>query len=153
VRTMVKRTGLAGLLVAALVAAGAGSALATGQSALAAKKTTVTVVVTDVSGADSAMTMEVTPSSVPAGKVKITLDNQGTVIHEMVVMKTKTAFDKIPVGANHRTSEAKSVGEIADVGKGKTKSKTFKLKPGSYVLMCNVAKHYENGMRAAFTVT
>ena len=68
-------------------------------------------------------------------------------------MKTKTAFDKLPVGANHRTSEAKSDGAIADVGRGKTKSKTFKLKPGSYVLMCNVAKHYENGMRAAFTVT
>jgi uncharacterized cupredoxin-like copper-binding protein len=153
VSTRIKRAALVGLLAAGVVAGGAGTSLASGRSTAAAKATPVTVVVTDESGADSPMTMTVTPSSVPAGKVKITLENQGTVIHEMVVLKTKKPFDQLPVGANHRTSEAKSVGEIADVGKGKTKSKTFKLKAGSYVLMCNVAKHYENGMRAAFTVT
>ena len=53
----------------------------------------------------------------------------------------------------NRISEAKSVGEIGNIGKGKTKSKTFTLKAGKYVLVCNIAKHYQLGMRAPFTVT
>jgi uncharacterized cupredoxin-like copper-binding protein len=36
---------------------------------------------------------------------------------------------------------------------GKTKSVTLDLKAGSYVLVCNIEKHYAMGMRAAFTVS
>src|SRR6266545_2093854 len=35
----------------------------------------------------------------------------------------------------------------------KTKSTTIDLKPGNYVLVCNIERHYEKGMRTAFTVT
>ena len=42
---------------------------------------------------------------------------------------------------------------MGSIGKGKTKSKTLKLKAGSYALVCNIAKHYGLGMRAGFTVT
>lgn len=118
----------------------------------AAPATPVAVDVGDTAGTSGAMTMTVTPSSAPAGKVKFTVSNSGTVIHEFVILKTKVPFDKIPVTKN-RISEAKAVGEIGGIGKGKTKSKTFKLKAGKYVLVCNIAKHYQLGMRAAFTVT
>ena len=117
-----------------------------------AKGTPVAVDVGDTAGTKGQMTMTVTPTSAPAGKVKFTVTNSGTVIHEFVVLKTKVPFDKLPVTKN-RISEAKSVGEIGDIGKGKTKSKTFKLKAGKYVLVCNIAKHYQLGMRAPFTVT
>ena len=43
------------------------------------------------------MTMTVTPTSAPAGKVKFKVQNQGTIIHEMVVLKTTTPFDQLPV--------------------------------------------------------
>ena len=118
----------------------------------AAPATPVAVDVGDTAGTKGAMTMTVTPSSAPAGKVTFTVSNSGTVIHEFVILKTKVRFDKIPVTKN-RISEAKSVGEIGNIGKGKTKSKTFKLKAGKYVLVCNIAKHYQLGMRAPFTVT
>jgi uncharacterized cupredoxin-like copper-binding protein len=96
----------------------------------------------------------VTPTSAPAGKVKFAVTNDGTILHEFVVLKTNVAYDKLPVNAKtHKISEAKSVGEIGNVPKGKTKSKTFTLKKGKYVLACNIAKHYEMGMVAAFTVT
>ena len=32
-------------------------------------------------------------------------------------------------------------------------TKTFDLAAGNYVLVCNIAKHYSQGMRSAFTVT
>ena len=84
--------------------------------------------------------------------MKFKVQNQGTIIHEMVVLKTTTPFDQLPV-ANDKVSESKRAGEVGSIGKGKTKSKTLKLKAGSYALVCNIAKHYGLGMRAGFTVT
>lgn len=136
--------------VMVVLAFGAGTAVA----APAAKKkgTPVLIVVGDTAGTKAPMTMTVEPASAPAGKVTFTVKNEGTVIHEMVILKTDTPYDQIPVVKN-KISESASVGEIGDIAKGKTKSATFKLKAGNYVLVCNISKHYGLGMRAAFTVT
>jgi uncharacterized cupredoxin-like copper-binding protein len=143
------------VLAAAFLGIGGSTAVAADHAGLASKKkpTPVAVEVGDTQGVKGAMTMTVTPASVHAGRIKFTVKNSGTVIHEMVVLKTKVAFDKLPVDAKNKVSEAKSLGEAGSIGKGKTKSVTLKLKPGHYVLVCNVAKHYGLGMRAAFTVT
>jgi uncharacterized cupredoxin-like copper-binding protein len=45
------------------------------------------------------------------------------------------------------------VGEISETDKGKVVTKTFDLAAGNYVLVCNIEKHYGQGMFAAFTVT
>ena len=124
-------------------------------AAVGAKKKTgtpVLVEVGDTAGTQAPMTMTVTPTSAPAGKVTFTVKNSGTVIHEMVILKTDTPYDQLPV-VKDGVSEAASVGEVADIPKGKTKSGTFKLKPGKYVLVCNIKKHYGLGMRAPLTVT
>ena len=147
------RAAIVSALSLALLVAGAGAAFATGDTAPKAKTTTVNVVVGDTAGLNGPMTMTVTPNSAPAGKVKFKVQNQGTIIHEMVVVKTTTAFDALPVNPNNKVSEKGSKGEVSSIGKGKTKSKTLKLKAGSYVLVCNIAKHYGLGMRAPFTVT
>jgi uncharacterized cupredoxin-like copper-binding protein len=119
----------------------------------AAAATTVAVEVGDTSGVNGPMTMTVTPTSAPAGKVKFAVTNNGTILHEFVVLKTNVPYDKLPVNAKtNEVSEAKTVGEVGNVAKGKTKSKTLTLKKGKYVLVCNIAKHYAMGMRAAFTV-
>jgi uncharacterized cupredoxin-like copper-binding protein len=140
------------VLTFALLIGGASAAFAAGGSATKAKTTTVTVVVGDTAGLNGPMTMTVTPKSAPTGKVKFKVQNQGTIIHEMVVLKATVPFDQLPV-TNDKVSEAKKVGEVSSVGKGKTKSKTLKLKAGSYALVCNIAKHYGLGMRAEFSVT
>jgi uncharacterized cupredoxin-like copper-binding protein len=136
-------------------------------TATADKKATVpvvTVALGDTQGLNGPMTVTVAPVSVKAGKVKFVVTNAGTIVHEMIVLKTSTPFDQLPVadagdppapvasGAN-KVSEATSVGETGNVAKGKTKSVTLKLKKGSYVLVCNIAQHYGLGMRAAFSVT
>jgi uncharacterized cupredoxin-like copper-binding protein len=147
--------GIASAIALGSLAAGVGVGVG-GASVRVAKAptTTVAIVVGDTAGTKGPMTMTVTPATAPAGKVKFSVTNKGTVIHEMVVLKLKagTTFDQLPVSKN-KISEAGAAGEVADIAKGKTKSVTLKLKAGSYALVCNVTKHYGLGMRAAFAVT
>jgi uncharacterized cupredoxin-like copper-binding protein len=74
-------------------------------------------------------------------------------VHEVVVLKTDAPADALKVGANHEVSEDASVGEDSETDPGKTKSTTINLKPGSYVLVCNIERHYQKGMYAPFTVS
>ena len=97
--------------------------------------------------------LTVTPGSVKAGKTTITFKNAGTKVHEVVVLKTDTPAGNLKVGANHEVSEDASVGEDSETDPGKTKSTTIDLQPGSYVLVCNIERHYEKGMYAPFTVS
>lgn len=151
-----------GALVLALALAGAsmGTAGASARDARVDKKkvTKVAVVVSDTEthGAEHApgsMSMISTPDTAKAGKVKFKLTNEGSEEHELVVLKSSTAFDQLPVDAKNKVNEATAIGEVEGVAAGKAKTKTFKLKPGEYVLACNIAEHYGAGMRAAFTVT
>lgn len=151
-----------GALVLALALAGTsmGTAGASARDARVDKKkvTKVAVVVSDkeAEGAEDApgsMSLISTPDTAKAGKVKFKLTNEGSEEHELVVLKSSTAFDQLPVDAKNKVNEATAIGEVEGVAAGKAKTKTFKLKPGEYVLACNIAKHYGAGMRAAFTVT
>ena len=103
--------------------------------------------------APGSMSMTVSPMTVRHGKVKMKVTNQGTELHEMVVLKTNTPFDKLVEDANEKVSESQAVGEVPTLAKGKTKSLTLKLKAGDYVLVCNIHGHYAAGMRSGFTVT
>jgi uncharacterized cupredoxin-like copper-binding protein len=102
---------------------------------------------------DTSKFYKVDPASVKAGKVTFTFKNTGNRQHEMIVLKTDTAFDALTVGSDNKVSEDASVGEISETDAGKTVVKTFDLAAGKYVLICNIEKHYAQGMRAAFTVT
>lgn len=88
-----------------------------------------------------------------AGQVTFKATNKGTTPHELVVLKSDLAPDKLPVkDAKADESGAVSIGEIEELASGKSESKTFDLKAGKYVLICNIPAHYEAGMRLAFTV-
>ncbi len=102
---------------------------------------------------DTTQYLKIDPASVKAGKVTFTFTNEGTRQHEMIVLKTDEAFDKLVIDpATNKVSEDKSVGEISETDKGKVVVKTFDLAAGNYVLVCNIEKHYGQGMRVAFTV-
>jgi len=131
------------------------------------KGTVVHVVVGDSKGLNGPMTLVPTPATVPAGNVTFVVKNTGTIDHEMVVLKTDTPYDKLPIadggdppapvktGAD-KVSEDANIGETGDpnLKPGTTRTFTIKdMKAGKYVLVCNIAKHYGMGMRAAFTVS
>lgn len=156
---------LAGALAVAvtLVAVGCGSsgsdssttttkAMAT-TTAAGSGGNTVNIVVGDTKGLNGPMTMTVDKTSVPAGSVTFTASNTGTIVHEVIVLKTDTPVDQLKVGSDHRVSEDDSVGEISEFAANTSSSVTLDLKPGNYVLVCNIANHYEMGMRAALKVT
>ena len=101
-----------------------------------------------------------TPSdpTVNAGTVQISAPNSGKVEHELVLLKTNRPAGSLPVKGNEVDEEgleAKGVenaGEIEEVGPGQTKSNTFHLSPGKYVMICNVPGHYQQGMYGSVTV-
>ena len=119
----------------------------------AATGTTVNVEVGDTKGLDGPMTMTVSPATVPAGKVTFVVKNTGTINHEMVVLKSDAALDGLAVDTEGKVSEDTTIGEVGEFEAGKTKSVTLDVKAGRYILVCNIAKHYGMGMRAAFSAT
>lgn len=120
--------------------------------------TTVNVTLGDTKGTDGPMTLVPDATSAKAGAVTFTVKNTGTVDHEMVVLKTDTQFDQLPVGTSEadKVDEGSSVGETGDPALKPGETRTFTLQDlaaGKYVFVCNIAKHYGLGMRAAFSVT
>jgi uncharacterized cupredoxin-like copper-binding protein len=93
-------------------------------------------------------------ASVPSGKVTFQVKNSGTMVHEMVMLKTNLAQDKIPANPAEpgKMSEDGSLGETGDVNVGETKAFSLDLQPGNYVLICNETGHYLLGMHIAFVV-
>jgi plastocyanin len=85
------------------------------------------------------------------GKLKLTLRNSGRMTHELILLRTSRALGSLRV-RHGKVSEASSVGEISETKAGKRASHTFELKPGHYVLVCNLRGHYHHGMRGRLTV-
>jgi uncharacterized cupredoxin-like copper-binding protein len=93
-----------------------------------------------------------------AGKTVIEAPNEGSVEHELVVFRTNMDPAKLPTESGGGVDEekldevAEEAGEVADVEAGETKSGSFDLKPGSYVIFCNIPGHYAQGMYGTLTV-
>ena len=103
------------------------------------------------------------PASVRAGEVSFHVTNAGPKeVHEFVVLKTDLAVDALPTksdgSANEEGDGITPIDEIEDIAVGATQTLTVSLDGGNYVLICNIVSkqgvsHYQQGMRAALTVT
>ena len=95
-------------------------------------------------------------TSVRAGKVTFQVINRGNTEHELVVVKTDRGPKDLVMRADgtkvDEDASGQNVGEIEEVAAGQTKTGTFDLAPGHYVLTCNQPEHYQQGMVAAFEV-
>jgi uncharacterized cupredoxin-like copper-binding protein len=117
--------------------------------------------------------LEPDPTSTDGGEVTFTGDNQGGVVHELVVVRAESASDLPAEGelgtGNYVVIESELpagavVGEIEDIAPGSSKDLTLDLDAGSYVLFCNLVgsesegpgmegrSHFAEGMYAEFTV-
>jgi uncharacterized cupredoxin-like copper-binding protein len=91
--------------------------------------------------------------SVPPGNVHFNVSNDGAVRHELVVIKTNVAPDKLPVKGKEADEEVgPSPGEVGGLDPGKKATLTVKLDAGKYVLICNLPGHYKAGQRTGLTV-
>jgi len=89
-----------------------------------------------------------TVSSVHAGKVTFIARNVGRVPHELMVERMPMKFD-----APMQPNEDAAQGMIDDMAPGHSGRMTMRLRPGTYMLFCNVAGHYAAGQHMTFTVT
>jgi uncharacterized cupredoxin-like copper-binding protein len=117
---------------------------------------TATVHVTLEGEAGGTMALKIDKPTIPAGNVDFDVSNAayGTE-HEMVLVKVKSKDAKLPMIKDaDRIDEKKlkSLGEVADLGGGKSGHLKVKLAPGNYVLFCNIKGHYMAGMHAPLTV-
>jgi uncharacterized cupredoxin-like copper-binding protein len=96
--------------------------------------------------------------TIKAGTTTIEAVNEGKVEHELVIFQGKNPAN-LPTEPNGGVDEEKldkmvgETGEIPEVQAGETKSAKFELKPGKYVVFCNVPGHYVAGMYGTLTVT
>ena len=85
-----------------------------------------------------------------AGTITLQVTNAAKdVTHEMVVFKTDLAASALPYVADlGRLDEGKldSIGEVADLGPGKSDTVTLNFTPGTYMLVCNIPGHFKAGM-------
>ena len=143
---MTRRTGLATLCAATVLALAACGGAANG----AAASHTATATVSEFKIALDTATLAV-------GQDTIAIRNGGTITHEFVVARTDLAADALPVGADggvdEEATEVTHVDEVEDIAAGSTGSLTVSLPAGHYVVFCNLPGHYKGGMRAAIDVT
>jgi uncharacterized cupredoxin-like copper-binding protein len=107
---------------------------------------------------DLAVTMkdyrvELSVDTVKAGTVKIGVRNAGGMEHSFELIKTDLPFDKLPFdSAAAKAKEDGLIKQVKSLGVGKVSVVTADLAAGSYVIICNVAGHYQLGMRVALAV-
>jgi uncharacterized cupredoxin-like copper-binding protein len=101
------------------------------------------------------MGVYVSATSVKAGEVVFDVTNAATstVEHEMLVVLLTPAQLADPKSLPMRKGESrfdedavKDFGEVSELQPGATGSLTLTLAPGHYMLVCNVAGHYQAGM-------
>ena len=161
-----------GILTTSIRAAGLAAILALSGSAYASDSTTVEVTLSDkgaevgvtdghgmvMNGAgEASMSIAVAPAEIKAGEIKFNVTNASKdTVHEFVVAKVDDVTKALPYkDGDKEVDEDKmnNIGEIEDIDAGKSGSVNFDLKPGTYVLYCNVAGHFASGMWAIFKVT
>ena len=96
------------------------------------------------------MGIKIQPVVVPQGKVvfKVT-NNSKTVIHEMLVAPISNTSALLPyIDKENRADEHNThdLGEVSELDPGKSGELTVDMKPGTYVLFCNVPGHLGAGM-------
>lgn len=93
--------------------------------------------------------------SVKAGKITFDVKNDSmTEVHEMIVIAKPAG--EMPYDAVKKRvieSKLKRFGEVSNLKVGATGKLAVSLKPGEYMLICNIKGHFMDGMKADFNVT
>jgi uncharacterized cupredoxin-like copper-binding protein len=113
-----------------------------------------------MAGADMSMaTMGIAldAASVPAGAVTFAVTNDSKVmIHEMVITPVADTSTPLPYDKEQTKVDEDAAGHLAEVAEldpGANGTLTIDMKPGTYLLYCNIPGHYELGMWALLAVT
>jgi uncharacterized cupredoxin-like copper-binding protein len=128
---------------------GARGASVTGQPTAAVTQKVVTITERDFAIATDAATA-------PGGLLDFTVANSGPSPHEFLIFQADQDPAHLPLKDGRVDEESDQITKVFDSGDNIAPgtSKTFHaaLRPGTYVLVCNLPAHYLAGMHTAFTV-
>lgn len=88
--------------------------------------------------------------AVRAGRVRIDVRNLGTYAHQVVLVRTRTFAERLPLRGTRAVVRPEA--EPVFVRAGRSASFVVTLRPGSYLLLDNLPWHYWKGTAAAFSV-
>ena len=96
-------------------------------------------------------------TSVKAGAVTFDVTNLSrSLVHEIIVVAVENPNTPLPYDYNTGQipeKQVKMLGETDELQPNAEKTVTLDLKPGTYLLICNVPGHYAAGMWTPLTVT
>ena len=103
------------------------------------------------------MGIAVSTDNVKAGEVTFeVLNSSKDTVHEVIVARLKNATTPLPyLASDMKVDEDKAgvhLGEVSELDPGKTGALRLDLKPGIYLLYCDLPAHYMAGMWTLFTV-
>jgi uncharacterized cupredoxin-like copper-binding protein len=95
------------------------------------------------------------PSSVRAGGYTFRVHNEGPTHHEFIIVGTRTGV--LPLRPDGLTVDEESIerlepGSLVPGAPGAVRNLTVLLKPGRYILFCNMEGHFMAGMHAELVV-
>ena len=103
------------------------------------------------------MSVRTNVTSVKAGNVTFDVTNLSrSIVHEMIVVAVENPNAPLPYDYNAGQipeKQVKMLGETEEMQPNAEKTITIDLKPGAYLLICNVPGHYAAGMWTPLTVT
>ena len=101
-------------------------------------------------GAGATMGIDVATHTIPAGEVTFEVTNVSTdMVHEMVISPVKGENQPLPYDKSAQMVDedaAGHLGEVAELEPGQSGALRITLKPGKYILYCNIPGHYVLGM-------
>ena len=97
----------------------------------------------------------VRPTRLPAGDVRLVLENAGPDDHELIIVRAQRRA--LPLRADGLTVDEEAlrsvtVATLEPAGPGSTRQVRLHLTPGKYAVFCNMAGHFMGGMHASFVV-
>ena len=104
---------------------------------------------------ESEWKIQLSNDTVSSGENTFRINNAGTQEHEFVVIRTDVAADKLPVENGEVTLDASglsAIGKKQGIAAGQTVDLPLTLTTGTYVLICNIPGHYQQGMHVELTV-
>jgi uncharacterized cupredoxin-like copper-binding protein len=90
-------------------------------------------------------------AAVQAGRVTFAVRNDGSMTHEFVVLRSDRRAGGLPVKGG-KAVETGIRGDLSQIASGVSRRLTLTLRPGRYVLLCNLLGHYQAGQFAALRV-
>jgi uncharacterized cupredoxin-like copper-binding protein len=106
--------------------------------------------------AKATMGIVAAPATARAGKVTFDVTNASSdMVHEMLIAPVRDTSKPLRFIADERRVDEEAsgdLGEVSELDPGQSGALTLTLRPGTYILFCNVPGHYMAGMWTLLTV-